>query len=79
MASPTKVISSGKISVAEFDGQYGSSFKFQKSYLDKNEKWVNTDFMSLADLLDVANLCQEILRERIKIKGESNTQSEPPI
>jgi len=79
MASPTKVISSGKISVAEFDGQYGSSFKFQKSYLDKNEKWVNSDFLGLADLMDVANLCQEVLRERIKIKGESNTQSEPPI
>ena len=79
MASPTKVISSGKISVAEFDGQYGSSFKFQKSYLDKNEKWVNSDFLGLADLMDVLVLCHKVLEARIKEKGKVSESCESPI
>ena len=77
MASPRKVISSGKISVAEFDGQYGSSFKFQKSYLDKSEKWVNTDFMSLSDLMDVLVLCHKVLETRIKERGNNNDEPCP--
>ena len=81
MSAPIKTLSSGKIQIAEWpnDKYDSTSFTFKKNYKTKDDEWKSTDFMSLADLMDVLVLCHKVLEARIKEKGKVSESCESPI
>lgn len=61
----------------EFKGKTTHSFKFQKSYKDKNGDWQNTDFFFLTDLRDLALLALGLVTKSIKFKKIESQKQQP--
>jgi hypothetical protein len=75
---PVKVYKAGRIECAIFHNpQFDSySFKFQKSYKDKQGQWQNTDFFSDTDMGDLAALCDHIREARVREKKKGGSTEE---
>lgn len=79
MAMPIKTYRLGKISGAVFENEYKGkknySVKFQKGYKNKEDKWVNTDFFSQADLRELYILVGEIVGRQVVTQGPQRAQA----
>jgi len=78
--APVKRIKKGKINCAvfknDFQGKVTYSYKFQKSYMDKDKNWQNTDNFYSGDLRDLEILIREINNKLVKFE-DIKPQSEP--
>ena len=81
---PIKEFSKGKVKVALWKGEYENSFSFsiQKSYLDKDKKWQNTQYLTEPDLRDLGiiinSICASAVKSRvIEQKPQQETQEDP--
>lgn len=83
MAKPNRTIQSGKVKMACWPSQnpkYDTvSYSLQKSYKDKDGKYQNTGFFNTSELMDIINVCQTVLREKVKVfdNSDNTSQSEP--
>ena len=88
MSAPIKEFSAGKTRCAVFqnesNGRIFYSFKFSKSYMDKEKNWQNTDNFYDTDLRDlkilVDYLCAKQVKERTpKAQAQPEPQPEPQM
>jgi hypothetical protein len=77
MSTFIKSYALGKSKAAIFKSeQYNSySVKFQKSYMDKNKQWKNTDFFNLTDLRDLHALIGFMLDKQVKEKSGQTSEN----
>lgn len=80
--APVKKIRKGKINCAifqnEFQGKTTYSYKFQKSYKNKDGDWQNTDNFYASDLRDLEILVREINNKMVKFDNvKPQPESEP--
>lgn len=81
MSQPVKEFQKGKMKVALWEGEYKGevtySFSIQKSYMDKDKKWQNTNFFTEPDLRDLMfvlnSICLSAVKSR-KIEPKQETQ-----
>lgn len=77
---PIKTFSSGKVSLSIWQGEYNGqptySYSFQKSYIDKNKQWQNTNFLSITDIPNVITLCWKIMLSNVKEKRMNQSQNQ---
>ena len=81
MAKPVKEFSAGKTKAAVFKNeQYNSySFKFQKSYKDKDGNWQNTEYFTPVDLRDLHMLVGFLLDKQVKERAVEQQAPPEPV
>ncbi|NTW31042.1 MAG: hypothetical protein HGB12_00135 [Bacteroidetes bacterium] len=83
MAKPTRVWKFGDVECALFEqpvegkNYARKSFKFQKSYKDKEGNWKQTDFFGVQDIGSIALLSQKVAIEVIAYEKKQKIAEEP--
>ena len=71
MTQPIDRVRNGSISVAIFDGKFGKTAVFQKSYKDKNGKWVNSDVNMFLNEIKQAKETIDAIYDKYKAEIEA--------